>query len=102
MRVRRVSQGRLINGGDAVRFESAVLDTREECTAAVPQPKETAVPRKGLTALSLFSGGGLDLGFTASGFKVAGSSDIHPFSCKTLEINNGKRRFYTRQSVWEF
>lgn len=48
-----------------------------------------------LIAFSLFSGGGgLDLGFSAAGFKVACSSDIDPFSCKTLVLNSGKRSFY--------
>lgn len=47
------------------------------------------------TALSLFSGGGgLDLGFSASGFNVSCSSDIDTFSCKTLMLNRGKKAFY--------
>jgi DNA (cytosine-5)-methyltransferase 1 len=50
---------------------------------------------KPLRALSLFSGGGgLDLGFSAAGFAVCCSTDIDPFSCKTLQINNGKKPFY--------
>ena len=48
-----------------------------------------------LTALSLFSGGGgFDLGFSAAGFNIACSSDIDPFSCHTLAINNSRKRFY--------
>jgi DNA (cytosine-5)-methyltransferase 1 len=47
------------------------------------------------TALSLFSGGGgLDLGFSASGFKIGCSTDIDLYSCKTLLMNNGKKPFY--------
>jgi len=52
-------------------------------------------PGKTLNALALFSGGGgLDLGFSASGFNILVSSDIDSFSCKTLEINSGKKPFY--------
>ncbi|UYD31070.1 DNA cytosine methyltransferase (plasmid) [Tolypothrix sp. PCC 7712] len=50
---------------------------------------------KELMALSLFSGGGgLDLGFSAAGFRVGCSTDIDPFSCKTLILNNGRKVFY--------
>jgi DNA (cytosine-5)-methyltransferase 1 len=50
---------------------------------------------KGLMALSLFSGGGgLDLGFSASGFKVGCSTDIDSFSCQTLILNNGRKIYY--------
>lgn len=50
---------------------------------------------KPLRALSLFSGGGgLDLGFSAAGFAVGCSTDIDPYSCKTLLINKGKKPFY--------
>jgi DNA (cytosine-5)-methyltransferase 1 len=78
-----------------VRLESAILEFREEHAAAFPQPKNAVVFEKRLTGLSLFSGGGgLDLGFSASGFSVGCSSDIDPVSCKTLEINNGKKQFY--------
>ena len=54
-----------------------------------------------LTAVSLFSGGGgIDLGFSAAGFNIACSSDIDPFSCATLAMNSGKKRFYKHvQSV---
>ncbi len=48
-----------------------------------------------LTAISLFSGGGgLDIGFSAAGFNIVCSSDIDPYSCRTLLINSGKRPFY--------
>jgi len=51
--------------------------------------------KRTLNALSLFSGGGgLDLGFSAAGFKVKISSDIDAHSCATLELNKGKKTFY--------
>lgn len=50
---------------------------------------------KELIALSLFSGGGgLDLGFSAAGFRVGCSTDIDSFSCQTLILNNGRKIFY--------
>ncbi|MEH2407423.1 DNA cytosine methyltransferase [Nostoc sp.] len=50
---------------------------------------------KELMALSLFSGGGgLDLGFSAAGFRVGCSTDIDSFSCQTLILNNGRKIFY--------
>ena len=59
-----------------------------------PTRKRTASP-KSLTALSLFSGGGgLDLGFSAAGFKVRCSNDIDAHSCETLVLNSGRRPFY--------
>jgi DNA (cytosine-5)-methyltransferase 1 len=52
--------------------------------------------KKPLTALSLFSGGGgLDLGFSAAGFRVRCSNDIDPFSCETLVLNSGRKAFYS-------
>lgn len=55
-----------------------------------------------LNAVALFSGGGgLDLGFSAAGFNIRVSSDIDSFSCKTLEINNGKRPFYKHAKAIE-
>jgi len=51
--------------------------------------------KKELVALSLFSGGGgLDLGFSAADFRVACSTDIDTFSCKTLELNKGRKPYY--------
>jgi DNA (cytosine-5)-methyltransferase 1 len=64
--------------------------------AARSRSIKTRKAAKPLTALSLFSGGGgLDLGFSAAGFTVGCSSDIDPFSCKTLVLNKGKKPFYT-------
>ena len=74
-----------------------VVWARQELSSAVAKNGSS----KRLIALSLFSGGGgFDLGFSAAGFRVACSSDIDPFSCKTLMINSGKKRFYRHaQSV---
>ena len=53
-----------------------------------------------LKTIALFSGGGgLDLGFAAAGFDVRLSTDIDPVSCRTLEINQEKRRFFPDHSV---
>ena len=53
-----------------------------------------------LTAISIFSGGGgLDLGFAAAGFYIACSTDIDPFSCETLMLNSGKKRFYRHNHI---
>ncbi|MEA5619242.1 DNA cytosine methyltransferase [Cronbergia sp. UHCC 0137] len=53
------------------------------------------IDTKELMALSLFSGGGgLDLGFSAAGFKVGCSTDIDSFSCQTLILNNGRKIYY--------
>jgi DNA (cytosine-5)-methyltransferase 1 len=63
--------------------------------AVTSKEKKSNKSAKTLNALSLFSGGGgLDLGFSAAGFKVRVSSDIDSFSCTTLEINKGKKSFY--------
>lgn len=71
----------ILDGG----YPESLADSIEDCALRMP-----------LTALSLFSGGGgLDLGFSASGFKVGCSSDIDPFSCQTLLINSGKMPFYS-------
>lgn len=49
---------------------------------------------KEITTVALFSGGGgLDLGFSASGFKTIYSSDIDPYSCNTLLKNQRKKDF---------
>ena len=53
-----------------------------------------------INTLALFSGGGgLDLGFSAAGFNVVLSSDIDPYSCKTLQINQGKRPYFKKHEV---
>jgi len=58
--------------------------------------KRSELEVKEPVALSLFSGGGgLDLGFSAAGFKVLCSIDIDPFSCSTLHLNNKKRLFFS-------
>jgi DNA (cytosine-5)-methyltransferase 1 len=77
------------------------LETAIDCVLAY-QPaakkitqKKICPAKKELTALSLFSGGGgLDLGFSTADFSVACSTDIDTFSCKTLELNKGKKPFY--------
>ena len=69
---------------------SKTKNTTEDASAKAGRKKTSK-----LTALSLFSGGGgLDIGFSAAGFNIACSSDIDPYSCKTLLINSGKRPFY--------
>lgn len=63
--------------------------------SAVSKEKTSNMSTKKLNVLSLFSGGGgLDLGFSAAGFKIRVSSDIDSHSCATLEINKGKKTFY--------
>ena len=55
---------------------------------------------KKVNTLGLFSGGGgLDLGFTAAGFNSIFSSDIDPYSCKTLELNQGKKQYLSAHPV---
>lgn len=80
-----------------MNFESVPLELQmtkfdtDSCTYR----QSKRLPKKTLNALSLFSGGGgLDLGFSASGFRICLASDIDNFSCNTLEINNGKNEFY--------
>lgn len=64
--------------------------------SALLRAKKTVISTKPLIALSLFSGGGgLDLGFSASGFRVGCSSDIDPFSCNTLVLNSSRKVFYS-------
>lgn len=54
------------------------------------------------TVLSLFSGaGGLDLGFAAAGYNVCCSVDCDPYSCRTLETNNGKRNYVRHTAILE-
>jgi DNA (cytosine-5)-methyltransferase 1 len=74
-----------------------VVETLDRISEASPlsEGQISNKQNKRLTALSLFSGGGgLDLGFSAAGFKVGCSSDIDTFSCNTLLWNSGKKPFY--------
>lgn len=58
--------------------------------------------KKPITALSLFSGGGgMDLGFAAAGYEICCSTDKDPFSCRTLELNAGKKEFFRPHKVVE-
>lgn len=51
----------------------------------------TSGPRNGLGYVSVFcGGGGLDLGFTAAGYKPLFSSDVVPVFCDTIHKNLGK------------
>ncbi|WP_432742838.1 DNA cytosine methyltransferase [Methylobacter sp. G7] len=83
--------------------EYSLLETRvveiggnsSEPQSSISSRKKSVAAQKVLNAVALFSGGGgLDLGFSAAGFNIRVSSDIDSFSCKTLEINSGKRPFY--------
>jgi len=53
-----------------------------------------------INMLGLFSGGGgLDLGFSVSGFNSILSSDIDSFSCETLTLNQGKKSYLSEHPV---
>jgi DNA (cytosine-5)-methyltransferase 1 len=53
-----------------------------------------------INTLSLLAGGGgLDLGFSAAGFNSILSSDIDPYSCETLALNQGKQRYLSKHPV---
>lgn len=53
-----------------------------------------------INVLGLFSGGGgLDLGFAASGFNSIFSSDIDAHACQTLKLNQGKQAYLSEHSV---
>ncbi len=55
---------------------------------------------KKLNVLSLFSGGGgLDLGFAAAGYTIFASIDIDAYSCSTLRLNAGKKKFFDHLNV---
>lgn len=55
---------------------------------------------KKINTIGLFSGGGgLDLGFSASGYNVLYSSDIDSYSCQTLLINQSKKPFLKKHTV---
>ena len=84
-------------GGILSSYEMALLQPEEPAMAkrSTPKCERAHPPRTELRALSLFSGGGgLDLGFSAAGFRISCSSDIDAFSCKTLQLNNGKKPYY--------
>ena len=50
--------------------------------------------------VSLFAGGGgLDLGFSASGFSIVYSTDIDPYSVKTLMQNQRRKEWYGQHPV---
>jgi DNA (cytosine-5)-methyltransferase 1 len=97
---RRGSHAEEIPGKECVRLNysqqaAALASSLLPRPEAGPRAGTRVLPAGALTALSLFSGGGgLDLGFSAAGFTVACSSDIDPFSCKTLVLNKGRMRFY--------
>ena len=62
-------------------------------TNFLPVPQE-------LQTISLFSGGGgLDLGFSAAGYKLCASTDIDEYSCRTLRRNSGKKSIYSHTNV---
>lgn len=76
----------------SLEISNAVLETNKSKLLFLDRG---SLREKDLTALSLFSGGGgLDLGFSAAGFKVGCSNDIDLFSCNTLLLNNKKKSFY--------
>ena len=55
---------------------------------------------KTINTVALFSGGGgLDLGFSAAGFNIIYSSDIDPYSCKTLLQNQEKKPYLNKHVV---
>lgn len=56
--------------------------------------------KKKINTVALFSGGGgLDLGFSASGFNIVYSSDIDEYSCKTLELNQNRKEYLQKHAV---
>lgn len=58
--------------------------------------------RRNINAVSLFAGaGGMDLGFSAAGFKICCCIDNDPYSCKTLQMNSGKKGFLDNPPVLE-
>ncbi len=70
-------------------------------TTNTPKCKNSKA-KKSMNTIALFSGGGgLDLGFSAAGFNIRISSDIDAFSCKTLEINSGKKPFYSHAKAMQ-
>lgn len=81
----------LYNGPSLIEALEPLTQTNTES----PSTKKTEAKTPTLTALGLFSGGGgLDLGFSAAGYKLLCSSDIDSFSCRTLELNSGRKSYY--------
>jgi DNA (cytosine-5)-methyltransferase 1 len=80
-------------------LHSKMTDAKEPANNVAPTQLRGS-SRKGLSAISLFSGGGgLDLGFSAAGFDLSCSSDIDLYSCRTLLLNSGKRKFYKQKNA---
>jgi DNA (cytosine-5)-methyltransferase 1 len=56
--------------------------------------------RELIKTISFFcGGGGLDLGFAAAGYKVLCSTDKDEFSCRTIQLNAGRRDFVSSHPV---
>jgi len=85
-----------------MNYECLLLEAQEKMNGGLSanpgiasKERMSITSKKTLNALSLFSGGGgLDLGFSAAGFRVGVSSDIDSYSCATLELNKGRKSFY--------
>ena len=53
-----------------------------------------------IKTISLFSGGGgIDLGFSVAEFDIVYSTDIDPYSCETLKLNQGRKSYYSEHLV---
>lgn len=53
-----------------------------------------------IKTISLFSGGGgVDLGFSATGFGIVYATDIDSYSCETLKLNQGRKPYYSNHLV---
>jgi len=62
--------------------------------------KENLEKTNRIKTISLFTGGGgLDLGLSAVGFDIQLVIELDPFSCKTIEINEGKRPFLEKCEI---
>lgn len=85
----------MVSSLSAAVTELAAKTRKTNLSSNLNNKKLSSKTKKALTALSLFSGGGgLDLGFSAAGFKIGCASDIDTYSCKTHPLNNGKREFF--------